>query len=186
MDWPADPWERLETLRGVSLSCQELEDAQAANPALSCWLPFSFLLINRLWLLPSPGTRRHCQRIWIGSRKRPALPCATRCTHVFGSHMTMGGAVGWDPGVRQDCISRSAIPSVTSARFSLPSLSLPTCEMGPWRGCVVYAKPWQQSQHSHCCHGDQTDRWHFYMPNILQPSVQCLVWVSQGHHDREP
>lgn len=98
-DWPADPWGQLETVRRVAPSGQEVRDAQAANWALSCWLSFSFLLISRLWLPPTPGTRRHCQRIWTGSRQCPDLPCATRCTRVFGSHMTIGGAVGRDPGI---------------------------------------------------------------------------------------
>lgn len=79
-DWPADP------RGGYKLSGQEVEDAQAANPALSCWLPFSFLLSSRLWLPPTPGTRRHCQRIWTGSQQHPALPGATRCTHVWLTH----------------------------------------------------------------------------------------------------
>lgn len=144
MDQPTDPRGQLETVRGISLLGQGVEDAQAANPALSRWPSFSFLLISRLWLPPTPGTRRHCQRIWTGSRQHPALPCATRRTHVFGWHMTTGGAVGWDPGIRQGCspvhliptypgvnCPRSGISSVTSARFLLPSLSLPTCEMRP-------------------------------------------------------
>lgn len=121
---------------GVSLSGWEVEDAQAANRALSCWLPFSFLLISRLWLPPTPGTQRHCQRIWTGSRQHPGLPCATRCTHVWLTHdngrscgLRPRDLAGLQPGTiarypGMNC-ARSTIPSVTSARFSLPSLSLP-------------------------------------------------------------
>lgn len=127
---------------GVSLSGQEVGDAEAAGKqGPSFWLALSFLLISRFWL-PLQELAGTAKEFGLGLARVQSfhVPLTVHMclAHTWQGEELWAGVQGPSraaasyilvaryPGV--NC-SSSTIPSVTSARFSPPSLSLPTCEM---------------------------------------------------------